>query len=1020
MALHPFLERQIARASRQSSDGAPDLGRLFEAVSDTYQQMDRDRRLNDRAVALLQEELETLSGKWKDDAEQQIRGVMDFVGEAIISIDEHGTILAFNQAAQRVFDYQAEQVLGHNVKMLMTEKDAVDHDAFLARYMRSGQSTALGERREKVGRRQSGETFPMELNVGEMLAQGPGRRFIGLIRDISDRKKVEQELRESESRFRDLAGSASDWFWETDTEHRITFMSGRVREVLGIDPGALIGRDRFEAGLAGGSRAESDLHRGDLEQRRPFRDLVCRLDHPTRGAQTVRLSGIPIRDAAGTFLGYRGTGTNVTREMAAEQRAQQAQVQLMHAIESVTDGFALYDVHDRLAICNQQYRACFTGMGNRIVPGVAFSAVKSMALEAGLYAYEGPQAEEWLEARLAEYKHASGVPFLHKMKDGRWVESRDYRTRDGETVVVRTDVTALKTREIELNRVRRRFEMILQSAADGIIAYDSDGNVIFANQAATVMLGRSVEDLVGQETHSLFHHTRASGEPYPLEACPLHRAVFQCEEAEVSNEVFWRSNGTSFPVEYHVAPIIENGARAGAAMSFRDVTLQRQYEEGLANQQRELERLVEERTSSLLKENAERKRTQTALAASQNRLRSIADSLFEGVLVVDEHGHVIFANRSAQRLLHGEGARMAGQELDAFLMLLDGGQELHFADSPLRDVIDHQNTVNQDDAVFRAANGTAIPVAYACSPLLEDGKCRGAIISFRNIAVLKLAQQEAVQASRLASVGQLAAGIAHEINTPIQYIGDNLRFVTETFSQVISVLAAYQRLEDEAAAVPAFEPVLQALEAAKQDGELDFVTGEIPVALSQSLQGVKQVTEIVRSMKEFSHPGTASKVAADINRSIESTLTVSRNEWKHRARMELDLDPSLPLVTCLPGAINQVFLNLIINAADAISELNGSREGVIRISTRHQGNWAEIRIEDNGPGVPPDIKDRIFDPFFTTKEVGKGSGQGLMICRDVIVSKHNGKFYLDGEYGKGASFVVKLPIALDESHDQQA
>ena len=192
--------------------------------------------------------------------------------------------------------------------------------------------------------------------------------------------------------------------------------------MLGIEHGDLIGRDRFEVGLAGNSRAAIDQHRIDLEQRLPFRDLVCHLDHPVRGRQTVRLSGIPIRDTDGTFLGYRGTGTNITREMAAERRAQQAQVQLTHAIESVTDGFALYDVHDQLVICNQQYRNCFTGIGNHITPGVTFAAVKMMAFDAGLYAYEGEEAEAWLAARLLEHKQASGRPFLHKMEDGRWVD----------------------------------------------------------------------------------------------------------------------------------------------------------------------------------------------------------------------------------------------------------------------------------------------------------------------------------------------------------------------------------------------------------------------------------------------------------------------------------------------------------------------------------------------------------------------------------------------------------------------
>lgn len=1017
MALHPFLERQIARASRGAPDGAPDLQRLFETVSEAYYQMDRDRRLNDRAVALLEEELQALSAKWKDDAEQQIRAVMDFVGEAFISIDARGCILAFNEVAERVFEYSAAEVLGQNVTMLMTPDYAAGHAEHLARYIRSGEGTAIAERREKVARRKSGEVFPIELNVGDMLTQGPERRFIGLIRDISQRKKIENDLRESESRFRDLAGSASDWFWETDAEHRLTFISGRVREVLGIDSGDLIGRNRFEVGLAGRSTTECDRHRRDLEERRPFRDLVCHVEHPTRGCQIIRLSGIPIRDAAGTFLGYRGTGTNITREMAAEQRAQQAQVQLIHAIESVTDGFALYDTNDRLVICNQQYRTCLAPIADKIVAGIAFAAVKTKALESGLYAYEGFQAEEWLEARLAEHAQASGLPFLHKMKDGRWVESRDYRTRDGETVVVRTDVTALKTREMEFYRLRRRFEMILQSAGDGIIAYDADGKVSFVNHAAAFMLGYPPDELVGRSTHDVFHHTRASGEPYPAESCPVYRAVYAGEECEVTDEVFWRSDGRSFPVEYHVAPIIENGVRAGAAMSFRDVTLQRRYQEGLANQQRELERLVDERTSSLLKENSERKRTENALAASQNRLRGITDSLFEGVLVVDEHGHIIFANRSAHRLLNGGHTRMTGQELDTFLVLMDGQHGTAFGDSPLREVIVRQTTINVDDAVFRTAQGDAIPVAYACSPLLEDGKCRGAIISFRNIATLKQAQQEAMQASRLASVGQLAAGIAHEINTPIQYVGDNLRFVSDAFTQVATVLDAYQRLES--AAADTCRQEIEVVRAAKDKAEIDYNLTEIPVALSQSLQGVQQVTEIVRSMKEFSHPGTTTKVATDLNRALEGTLTVSRNEWKHRARVELDLDPTLPLVTCLPGAINQVFLNLIINAADAIDELRGSREGLIRISTRHEEEWVEIRIEDNGPGVPLEIQDRIFDPFFTTKEVGKGTGQGLMICRDVIVAKHGGKFYYSGEFGKGAAFVVRLPI-LEEPAAREA
>jgi signal transduction histidine kinase len=188
---------------------------------------------------------------------------------------------------------------------------------------------------------------------------------------------------------------------------------------------------------------------------------------------------------------------------------------------------------------------------------------------------------------------------------------------------------------------------------------------------------------------------------------------------------------------------------------------------------------------------------------------------------------------------------------------------------------------------------------------------------------------------------------------------------------------------------------------------------EVPQAIQQSLQGIGRVTTIVRAMKEFSHPGSEEKSDTDLNRAIETTITVARNEWKYVAEVVTDFDPALPLVRCLPGEINQVILNLIVNAAHAIADVvenNGKSKGTITIRTRSQGDRVEIRVSDTGTGIPETIRAKIFDPFFTTKGVGKGTGQGLAIAHSVIVDKHGGTISCETEVGKGTTFVIRLPL----------
>ena len=281
-------------------------------------------------------------------------------------------------------------------------------------------------------------------------------------------------------------------------------------------------------------------------------------------------------------------------------------------------------------------------------------------------------------------------------------------------------------------------------------------------------------------------------------------------------------------------------------------------------------------------------------------------------------------------------------------------------------------------------------------------------------AELQKQQAESFHSQKLESVGRLAAGIAHEINTPTQYVGSNIEFLDEAFADIRELVEV---LTDQLAAAGEQDlcPELAgAIEEKLDEIDWPYLLEEIPRALSQSRDGVHRVTSIVRAMKEFSHPGSREKTLTDLNNIIENTVTVARNEWKYVANVETDLAPDLPAVPCLTDEMGQVILNMLVNATHAIEEKLGKnpdeRKGLIKITSARDGDWVEIRIADDGNGIPAEARGKIFEPFFTTKEVGRGTGQGMAIAHDVICKKHDGQITFETETGKGTTFIIRLPL----------
>ncbi|MCW2666487.1 MAG: domain S-box protein [Frankiales bacterium] len=260
---------------------------------------------------------------------------------------------------------------------------------------------------------------------------------------------------------------------------------------------------------------------------------------------------------------------------------------------------------------------------------------------------------------------------------------------------------------------------------------------------------------------------------------------------------------------------------------------------------------------------------------------------------------------------------------------------------------------------------------------------------------------------KLEALGRLSAGIAHEINTPIQFVGDNTRFLASSYSTMLELLLEYRACLDGGPGALSWQERRDRMTNAEAAADIDYLASEVPLAVQQSLEGIERVATLVRAMKAFSYRDQAERGHADLNDALRTTLTVARNEIKYVADIALQLG-DIPPVVCHVGSLNQVFLNLLVNAADALQ--GASTRGTISVTTSHDAGWVTVSVQDNGPGIPPDIIGKIFEPFFTTKDVGHGTGQGLALARAVVVQNHGGSIEVFSEPGSGTRFEVRLPV----------
>ena len=714
--------------------------------------------------------------------------------------------------------------------------------------------------------------------------------------------------------------------------------------------------------------------------------------------------GTNVRVDVSPFSEIDGAGgaVMVIRDLSGELSREDERIRGA-ALAAAADAIAILDAAGKILWINAAFTR-LTGYGLDEVHGHSLRVLRTRRQNHAFY------GGLWETVR-------SGTPWsgelVNRRKDG--TTYHEYQTIApvtdaygdvGHFIVFKQDVTAKVLAERTIREREARLSALFRGVPDAVVIADDTGRIESVNPAAERIFGYAPGELLGRNARDLT----------PPELRPMHDGFIRRyietgvphvigigREAEAV-----RKDGSRFPIELSISDIRTPGKLMFTAI-VRDVTQRRAQEAELWRLYEEVERRVEERTrdlsaksEELAREVAERRQAEVAVREGEMLLMSILLGIGAAFIIIDqETGRFAGANAVA--------ADMLGLELSG----LDG-QECRTALAPLGEqttaAICVDNHGGYAETTIRNRDGDVIPVARHVLPIRIDDKPHLAVIFFDITERRNLERQLGI-AQRLESIGQLASGIAHEINTPIQYVGDSLRFIREAHTDLEGLLRAEEELTNACGADGDHADLVQRVAQARDAADYDFLRDELPRAFQRAEEGVDRVATIVRAMKSFSHPGTEDKKAVDLNEAVETTVTVARNEWKYVAEVVTDLDPGRPEVLGFSSDLKQVILNMIVNSAHAIADkVQGTdRQGTITLTTRNADGMVELRIADTGTGIPEAVQDKVFNPFFTTKEVGKGTGQGLAIVHDIIVGKHEGSITLDSVPGEGTTFTIRLP-----------
>jgi PAS domain S-box-containing protein len=899
-------------------------------------------------------------------SEVRYQELVTSLGEGIVFADAELRFTFANPAAESLFGVWPGQLIGKRMADFVTEQDR----------------TAL---QKQIQLRQARQKSSYEIEI--IAANGEPRRLLvtgtpragsdggfggtfAVLHDITRRKQMERALRESQRLQRAILDNIPDPAWLKDQQGRYLIGNKSLAEIYQRRLEDIVGKTFFEVF----PKRTSGLFQGDKNvaaSGKPVRSEHCLPDRTgqSRWFDTIEM---PILDEDGQIAGTVGIARDVTerKQMELELRQQTALFEAL--VNSSPDGILVVNEHNQKIFQNPRL--------NELLKIPRHLAEQSEDAEQLQYVANTTKSPEiFREQVLHLYAHPEKISRDEiEFKDGRVLDryTSPVFGKRGENygrIWNFRDITERKRAE-EQSRLQTS---ALEASANGIVITNHTGHILWVNHAFAQLTGYSAAEAVGKTLALL-----KSGKHTPEFYQNLWNTILggNVWHGEIINR---RKDGAEYFEEMTITPV-------------------RDEKEGIQN------------FIAIKRDISQRKRDEEALRAREESFRALADNVPDAVARIDRDLRFVYGNRALANDVGYEPAVFHGKSGAELKLPLDDQWRKRLTR------VFQTGTADIFEFQWKTPGGTRFREARLVPELSATGEVEFVLTITRDFTEQKMAEQnrqmmevQLRQAQKLEAIGQLAAGIAHEINTPTQYVGDNTRFLKDAFEDIIRLLGSHRDLLAAAKQNALTPEMLENAGEKLAASDLDYLSTQIPQAIQETLEGVERVTKIVRAMKEFSHPGGREKTPADLNKAIESTATVARNEWKYVSDLKLDLDAQLPLVPCFLGEFNQTILNLIINAAHAIGDVvkqQPGAKGTITIQTRRDDGFVAVRVSDTGTGISEATRPHIFEPFFTTKDVGRGTGQGLTMVYSTIVKKHGGTVNFETEVGKGTTFIIRLPI----------
>ncbi len=935
--------------------------------------------------------------------------------DGIITMSHEGRIVDFNPAAERIFGRPREQVVGCDLaELLLPVTYRARHRNGLARCVASGEAVSLGNRLELSALRADGSEFPVELTITRIVGQAPPL-FTGYIRDITERKQTEEALRASERRFRTVFENAAIGIVIVDLDGVVVTVNRARHEMLGYTEAELRGMV-FTEYTHPDDRARDlelfqELARGERGRYQMENRYVRKDGTIVWGQLTVSL----VRDAHSLPQFAVAMVEDVTERKHNEQvMAERTRITALQA--DIGRALAQSEsLEDMLAACAEAIVRHLEGAFARIWTLNEAEQVLELQASAGMYTHRnGPHSRVpvgrlkiGLIAQERKPHLTNRVVGDPRVGDQEWARREGMVAFVGYPLIVKDrllGVLAMFARHPLSPATLEAMGPVANEIAVGIERWRTQEALRASEEQYRYLFDKSPYSkwVFDPETLGFLAVNNAAVQQFGYSREEFHRMTVRdlCPAQEipalldVRSELLAHSGTNQLRMPDPHPRIKKDGTLIDAEITWSRITFR--------GRPAFLATVVDV---------TERKRAEEMLRNAHAETEQLLASIASVLIGVNEQGRVNRWNAAAEEAFGMPAEAVIGRSFAHCGVQWANGDVF---DAAARCQADHRPTRAQN-LRFRSREGDERILVTTITPIRSSpDKNAGFLLLGSDITEHKQLEEQLRQAQKLEAIGQLAAGIAHEINTPIQYVGDNTKFLSDAFRDLLQVIDAHGRMFAAAKTGHLTTQVIDRLVDSVLKADIGYLTEEIPKAIQQSQEGVERVAKIVRAMKEFSHPGTKEKVAIDINKAIENTITVARNEWKYVAEVVDDFAADLPPVPCLPGEFNQVILNLLVNAAHAIEDVPGrdaGTKGVIRVTTRALGEDAEIRVSDTGTGIPEAIRSKVFDPFFTTKPVGKGTGQGLAIAHSVIVNQHGGTIHFETEPGKGTAFVIRLPLS---------